>query len=105
MVKQPWDPQRVRVAFSQASALVEWLRTDDGEGRYRANLDSMVDEALDGAWVDDEAVERLAFLLHGLAVFGLLATTAAEELAQLPAERIRELIGQVLNLWLDETDV
>jgi hypothetical protein len=101
---QAFDPRKVRIAYSQAQGLAVALGSDDEIVGYLAEVQRVVEEALEPARDMAELSDRLADLLYGAALFGLLGI----ELGKQPAENGRSteealaLMGDALNRWLDE---
>jgi hypothetical protein len=101
---QAFDPYKVRVAYGQAQGLAMAVGSRKGISAYQAEVQRVVEEALEPANDMDELKDRLAYLLYGTALFGLLGA----ELAQLPAEgerpmeEVLSLMGDALTRWLDE---
>jgi hypothetical protein len=96
---QPWDTNKVAVAVAQASALVESLRRDDDGNAYRVELERVIDEALPSP-LDEDFVDRLAYLVYGFTVYGLLATEVAVEFSKMSREQVHAILGSALDAWL-----
>jgi hypothetical protein len=99
---QPWDTEKVAIAFADAQEIVEACEADNSGDTYREVLARLMALRLDGVVTTEELSERLAYVFYGFALFGLGGLATAEAHSGLSRQEVLALIGSSLDRWLDE---
>lgn len=94
-----WDSRSVRVAIAQVQSLVDGFVSDLSGDGFRAELDTVIDEALGSR--EQVSVDEVRLLLYGAAIVGAAGFALAAELGRHDRVELRAMAGDAMNTWLD----
>jgi hypothetical protein len=101
---QAWDAVKVRAAADLVLELAAELESDRSGEAYRAKLETTIVPIFDEVETQQQAAERLAYLLYGACLLVSGATAAAEALAHVDRQQVLAIVSRSVAEWLENPD-